>query len=315
MKSLTSIIADVNREDGYSFEYTLKSALTSSSTYEDFVVGMPEKHIVHCISQSLQSVSASTTNDLFSNQVWNPVVAAMLKCILDLSHRAPYVATKQQIIPSKKKIASSSPAPPVKTSTPIKSKKVMPLEPKVEPKKKADLKVDSKITDVPQENSIPDTLQRKEIYETIVTPNKVIFSNQIKRGRNKLPVDCKIAGCKTCREHALRLSLTQCKDIKLHGETPCNAIGWYPHVLPGSWAAIKSAHKSGKTISLPAIVDASTAPSLLEEGPSSSQRKRGSESPSGLPAKRSWTLGRLEPTTPESTSTNSPIMWCDQIGE
>lgn len=319
-------ISDVSKSDSTEFSVLMRQHLESSSTFDSYLTGMPEKQYVHCLSQSLQSLSETAESADIRAFLWNPIVASLVKCISTLSSKQ-YQQPSCSKPPGTPSISTRKSADKKTVKPAASSKKKEHHQPA--PKGKANAPGTKTFSSVLQEgNSLElgkgvatpsstsatkvDPQFRLRIYQELQTINSakaVPFFNQMKGGKTKGPVTCKTSDCSTCQEYFTRLPITKCADIQCHGKDRCSPSGWYPHVLPHIWAKIKYAHKNPVEVQFIGFPDDQIAPikaPCVIHAP--------------LPTKRSWALrGDVESSDSELDSIPSKVSspqwssWAEEV--
>lgn len=310
IESLTHVIREVNIEASKEFTTSLKASLAVSSQPVDFVVGLPEKQVVFCISQALQHVSDTTASTPLARQIWNPIVASLVECVSKLSLRVP---TSQYGKGDYKK-----PTPKVSPSKvpPLATRKKSADRPELQQATSSldELVITEPIANGPAPSTssgskrvVLESVQRKEIFEQVYKPGATIFPSQLKtqRMRDKKRmgfVDCKVLGCSVCRSHAVNIPLTRCSDIVLHKHGDCNKYGWYTHVVPGYWAHIKKAHKDGKHVDTTNMFRETTHSAPLSDNVVMKPKRRVSveASPQPFKVRRARSVGEEADSAPQS---------------
>lgn len=246
-------ITAVSKADGAEFSASIKDSFESCSTFESYLTGIAERQYVHCISHCLQQSAENATSPEIRPYLWNPIVASFIKCINALAEREPYGAFSKspgKSSCSSRKIADKK-TPPRPTSKKVNGNtQSKPKERPVTDISVAAAKISLEQTSgVATPNTTPgvevDTQVRLTAYSEIRSVRQTAqfpFFKQMKGGNHGEPVTCKVPECKVCEKYFSYLPLTRCQDIRCHRAGTCTSSGWYPHVLPHIWGAIKKSH-------------------------------------------------------------------------
>lgn len=306
IEKLSQCISNTDYEDGLNFSNYLHELLACSAKPSDYVTGLPSKQVILCISSALQYTAEKTSDDLFHGQLWNPLIAILMKCIERMSVQEntfinkKHITQKQSFTPKKhKKISNSRSDEKVGKSVDNQrssrsQENVSSLSTSVTVVAKATPQVE--ISPPKQVPLSPTT--KESISSELSRDDKIVFHLQKRNAKHKTSVDCKIRGCMVCLQHAKRIPLTRCSDIKCHLPGKCHDSGWYAHISPGMWAGIRKAHKDPNLNivlgSIPLIDFVSCINDTgIENVPSTSHTSV---------RKRKWTLGRTECPSPTSSS-------------
>lgn len=246
-------ISAVSKADGAEFSASIKDSFESCSTFESYLTGIAERQYVHCISQCLQQSAENATSPEIRPYLWNPIVASFIKCINALAEREPYGAFSKS--PGKSSCSSRKIAD--KKTLPRQTLKKVDGNTKSKPKDRPVAEISAaaakisleqtKGVETPSTNSGTevDAQVRLKAYAESRSARQSVqnpFFKQLKGGNHGEPVTCKVPGCTVCEKYFSYLPLTRCQDIRCHRAGTCTSSGWYPHVLPHIWGAIKKAH-------------------------------------------------------------------------
>lgn len=313
MLDIQKYMSEVSPADATEFSASVRDSLESCSTFETYLTGIPERQFVHCVSHSLEHMAPNTTSPDLGHFLWNPIVASLMKCISALADRVPYGSQPPK--PPGHPSSSTQKAKPVvsskqgKTKQPVqigKLKQSAPVTPsagKVVAKKVTFAKVLKAVPpELEQGVKTPSTTRTEvgpsdrltayQAINTVRSAQPLPFFNQMRDNKFKGPVTCHLMDCATCGKFFKNIPPTRCVDIRCHKPGACTSSGWYPHVLPHIWAAIKRAHVSAsEEIIYVGLPSTRLAPLEIPEPFAP------------LPRKRPWTMSYREGITTSDSDT------------
>lgn len=300
--ALAQALKDDDPETEQGYKHVLNSLLQDSSSEESYIYGLPERTYVYCISQTLQSLATSDNVPThLQDFIWNPIVASLVKCISQMAYRQPLSKIKEHessVPPQSRELKVER--PPASLSKYKKSKNHnLPSAQRLKPKRVSKPEQAKGVETPPiksdRKAAEPTLNDRRAILEILKTASRPVFKCQSKPTLEKGFVQCLIPGCSTCLQHAMSMPLTKCCDISRHPSEKCHVSGWFPHVVPALWGAIKLAHKDeNMKVHYNSLPSENRARPLAEKAPIP-----------GALIKRKWTQAHAEVLTSESEDCDS----------